>query len=244
MKKLTLFAIFFVTCIAHVLRADTVLIDNFSGSAINNALWRAYAPLGDSQMTEAGGNAVFTQRGILVTQADMPDAIEITGRFAFGAGTYDQFQINLRSDGIIDTPYYNFHNNIYVGFNRRGGDDGNQTGQHNVAIAAGLSTAGVLRDFTFATDVFYDFRIVDTGTKISLYLSDLTNPFLSVDTTERTGNLIGLENRGYVPWFPTTGNEVRLDYIRVRGVPETAPTLALLGVSFLGLAALGRRFVG
>ena len=134
-----------------------------------------------------------------------------------------------------------FQNNIYVGFNRRGGDDGNQTGQHNVAIAAGLNTAGVLGDFTFSSDVFYDFRIIDTGAQITLYLSDLNNPFLSVATSERTGNLMGLENRGYVPWFPTTGNEVRLDYIKVQGVPDTGSTIALLGAALLGLAALRRK---
>lgn len=126
-------------------------------------------------------------------------------------------------------------------FNRRGGDDGDQTGQRNVAIAAGLNTNGVLGNFTFSTDVFYDFRIVDTGSNITLFLSDMTNPFLSVGTSERTGYKIGLENRGVVPWFPTYDNEVKLDYIRVSTVPDGGATVGLFGMCFVGLAILRRK---
>jgi hypothetical protein len=235
------FCLLGVTLVAARLCATPVLTDNFNGTAIDSTLWQASAPLSDSQIGVSGGNAIFTQRGILVSQAAMPNAIEIDGRFAFGGGIYDQFQITLRTDGLIDTPYYNFDNNIYVGFNRQGSDDGSKNGIENIGMAAGWSTPGKVGNFLFQTDVYYDFRIVDTGSKITLYLDDLTNPFMSVDTTERTGNLIGLENRGVVPWFPTFDNQVKLDYITVSTVPDSGTYCGLVGALFVGMALIRRR---
>ena len=140
------------------------------------------------------------------------------------------------------SPYYNFTNNIYVNFSRRGGDDGDKTGQLNVAIAPGWNSLGVIGNFTFSNDVFYDFRIVDTGSNITLFLGDMGNPFLTVDTTERTGYQIGMENRGVVPWFPTYDNQVKLDYIKVSTVPDGGSTVGLLSIVFLGAVALRRMF--
>ena len=87
-----------------VAHSDTLLVDNFNGQAIDTTKWQALAPLSDSQINESGGNANFTQRGILISNDLFPEAIQIDGRFAFTGGSYDQFQIALRTDGNILFP--------------------------------------------------------------------------------------------------------------------------------------------
>ncbi len=221
--------------------AAVILSDNFNGQSVNISIWTPSAPLSDSQIGVSGGTANFFQRGILVTNNSLPNAIDITGRFAFTGGSYDQFQINLRTNGVLLSPYYNFQNNIYVGFNRRGGDDGNQTGLNNLTLAAGVNTPGVLGNFTFLDNVFYDFRVLDTGTSISVFIGDLNNPLLSVNTTERTGNLLGIENRGFVPFFPTYDNAVKLDFIQISTVPDFGSTIGLLTLALLAITALRKR---
>lgn len=237
--------LFVLACVSVALlptaNATVILSDHFNGNAVNTSIWTPSAPLSDSQMSVSGGTANFFQRGILVTNNPLPNAIDITGRFAFTGGSYDQFQINLRSDGVLLSPHYNFQNNIYVGFNRRGGDDGNKTGLNNLTLAAGINTPGVLGNFTFQDNVFYDFRILDTGTNISVFIGDLNSPLLSVNTTERTGNFLGIENRGYVPWFPTYDNAVKLDFIQINSVPDGGSAMGFLVLALIGIGSARTR---
>jgi hypothetical protein len=117
-----------------------------------------------------------------------------------------------------------------VGFNRRGGDDGDQTGINNLYLTGGYNSPTAIANFTFLNDTYYDFKILDDGNSLTLYLVDLNNPILSVVTSERTGYQIGIENRGYVPWWPTYDNEAQLDYISVSTVPEPS-CFALCGLA-------------
>jgi hypothetical protein len=206
-----------------------VFEDSFNGSVFDTSKWQVFAPLPDSSMTISSGNAVFFQRGILITQQNLPTSYIVTGRFAFTGGPYDQFHINLRTDGALMQDWWNFPNDVYVGFNRRYGDPGVE-GQNNVRLQAYGETLG---SFTFINDIFYDFKIIDTGDSITLFLDDLTVPFLFANTTAGSGNKIGIQNRGYVPWFPTSDNQVKLDYITI-SVPEPySLSLLLAGGSVL-----------
>lgn len=215
--KTKLFTFLGLTILA--INSNSQIFDDFNDGTIDSSKWQALAPLPDSQMTETGGNAVFFQRGILITQQDVPTAYEITGRFAFLGGTYDQFQINLRSDATLLSPHFNFTNNIYVCFNRRASDSVGGEGVSNLNLAAGYSTQPAFGSFLFVTGQFYDFKITDDGYTIAVFLENMLNRVVSVNTTERTGNKIGIENRGYVPWFATYDNQVALDYISI--VPES-----------------------
>lgn len=231
--------ILLLACSSQVYGQSTLISDDFNGS-LNTSTWQVLAPLSDSQMTSSGGTAVFLQRGVLVTKADLPAGIEIRGRFAFVGGTYDQFQISLRSDGVLVPPYYPFQNNVYVGLNMRGGDDGNQSGQRNIYLAVGSSPV-VITNFAFVKDVYYDFRIVDDGSRISLYLANATTPIASAVTSDRSGYKIGLENRGYVPFFPLFDNQVKLDSFSVSSL-SPAPTITTQPAAQTSIENLGAAF--
>jgi hypothetical protein len=212
-----------------------ILSDDFNDGVLDTNLWDVLTPLSDSQMTEINGNADFFQRGVLISKQEFTGPYEIQGRFAFTGGSHDLFDIHLRTDGTMNPAYGNFTNNIYVGFHRRGGDDGDKTGLQNLTIVGGsIGLPTVITDFTFAQNTFYDFRIVDSGDNIALYLVDLSNPILSVATSQSEGNKIGIENRGFVPWWPTYDNRVALDYINI--VPEpSSSALLLIPVSYFGV---------
>ena len=225
MRKRTVFSL--LACLGFATCAHAVLFqDDFNDGTLDTGLWEVLAPLSDSKMYEADGNAVFFQRGILVSP-EVPTALQIDGRFKFTGGDHDIFQINLRTGTEPLPPYYQFDNNIYVQFACRGGDDGDQFGQRNVYLASGWNSPPLITSFTFSSDVYYDFRIVDDGSSLSLFLGDFASPLLSVATEERTGNHFSLYNRGYVPWWPTYDNEVKLDYISVTTVPDQASSLTL-----------------
>jgi len=211
-----------------------IINDDFNGTAINTSTWQVLAPMGDSSMTVLGGSAVFFQRGILISNENMPSSYEIEGRFAFTGGSHDCFQINLRTDGALMQDYFNFPNDVYVQFSRRGGDDGDQTGNHNVYIESYGATYG---NYTFNNDAYCDFKIVDTGNLITLYLNDLVTPFLSLNSTAGSGHKIGIENRGYVPWWPTFDNQVKLEFLKVTtSIPEPSSlSLLALGAAVVAL---------
>ncbi len=201
---------------------STILSDDFN--TLNSSVWQILAPLSDSQMTASGGTAVFFQRGVLVTKQDLPVGIEIRGRFAFTGGTYDQFAIGLRSDGAIIAPYFPFHTPVGVQFSRRGGDDGDQTGQRNVYLTTGVGRPAVIANFTFQIGTYYDFRIVDDGYLISVFLNNSTTAIVSGASVEREGYKVAFENRGFVPFFPLFDNQVRLDSLSILAAPAP-PTI-------------------
>ena len=218
--------------------SQVLLTDSFDGSVIDASKWQALAPLSDSSMSVSDGKAVFFQRGILITQQNLPSSYIVEGRFAFTGGLHDNLHINLRTDGTLTQDWFDFSNNVYVQFSRRSGANGDGTGTYNVALRSyphGLWA----NDFTFVNDVYYDFKITDTGNRITVFLNDLQVASLATDwpTGSGSGNKIGLENRGYVPWWPTYDNQVKLDYITI-SVPEPSSLSLLLAG---GAVALARR---
>jgi hypothetical protein len=206
-----------------------LLSDDFN--TLNTSVWQVLAPQSDSRMSASDGKAVFFQRGVLITKQDLPNAIEVRGRFGFFGGTYDQLSIALRSDGTMIPPYYPFQSGVGVQFSRRGGDDGDQTGQRNVALLLGTGRPSVITNFTFAQNTYYDFRVVDDGERLTLYLNNLTTPIASGQVTERGGNKIGMQNRGFVPWWPLFDNQVRLESISITTAPGAvfAPAISSQG---------------
>ncbi len=235
MKRLLLLACF----VTLRLSGQTLLTDDFSGGSLDTGKWQVTAPMADSLMYASAGNAVFFQRGTLISQADFSPGIQITGSFAFTGGVHDGFWIPLRTDGTVLAPHYNFQSNIYVGFNRQGSDNGDKVGIENIYIAAGTAPA-FIGSFSFTQGASYDFKIVDDGTQITLFLADLNSPFGSASTTERDGYKLGLQNRGTVPWFPTTDNEVRLSSFTVTAIPEPSTFAAVAGLLALAIGCRSR----
>lgn len=218
--------------IAQGSRGQTLLRDDFNDGTLDTNVWEVLTPLGDSQMTEVGGNAVFFQRGVLVSKQPIPTAVEVTGRLAFTGNTHDIFVLMLRSDGNLLPPHQQFYNGVYVQFAMRGGDDGDKSGQQNIYLNTGDGQAVNLgvADFLFQPGNYYDFKVVDDGYHVAIFLQDMTTPLLSGNTSYAPGDKLGMQNRGFVPWWPIYDNKTELDYIQI--VPEpTSIALIVFGLA-------------
>jgi hypothetical protein len=204
---------------------------------LDTSTWNTLAPFSDSQMTISDGSATFLNRGILVSQISFPTSIQITGSFEFTGNTDDQFQINLRTDGTLQQPADNFALGTYVSF---GGGDIALNTPNNVKVEDDIYSTVSQTEFTFAADTFYNFQIIDNGNSITLYLSDLTTPLLTLNTTDRQGgavNEIDMENsRGTAGGGPAGENlGVVLDNFSITPIPEPS-IICFLGLSTLLLA--------
>ena len=153
--------------------------------------WQTLTPFCDSQMTISNGSASFLNRGILISKTNFPTSLEIRGSFEFVGNSYDQFQINLRTDGTMFNPAKNFATGTYISF---GGGDAPLNSPNNVKIQDDSGSPVAQTNFTFVLNTFYNFRITDDGNIITLYLNNLTKPFLTLSTTDGAGSLIDMEN--------------------------------------------------
>ena len=68
---------------------------------------------------------------------------------------------------------------------------------NNIGIHDDIGGTVALTNFTFAVSNYYDFRITDDGSNITLYFNDQPTPLLTLASTNRQGgvtNLIDMEN--------------------------------------------------
>ncbi|MEI6702438.1 MAG: PEP-CTERM sorting domain-containing protein [Deltaproteobacteria bacterium] len=214
-----------------------LLNDQFNDSQIDPSTWLMFAPFSDSSMTESGGNAVFTNRGRLLTINSFPTNIDITGRFEFTGNTHDQFYIVTRTDGTATNPWGGIDNGIGFAFAIQ--NDSNNT-SNNIGIArmdwpsgGAVLTTGT---FSLSLNTFYDFRITDDGTNVALYISDLSNPFLTASDSTVFGDKIAMFNREGAGGgsLISAGSVTQLDYVQI--VPEPSSLLLLAattGVMFV-----------
>jgi hypothetical protein len=181
------------------------LHDDFNDTAIDPATWQVSTPFPSSQVTEGNGRVIFVQRGGINTIATFPSGLEVSGRFKF-TGTSDDFGIIIRSDlSFLDTTYYE-RQGIAIGFS-----------QLNNNVNMGAIGQGVLLGIvshTFTNNVDTDFRIVDDGFQIRLYLNNSPNPILTRSSTFRKGYKCAIYNR------EANGTRVELDFITIEGTSE------------------------
>ncbi len=170
---------------------QTVLNDNFSGTAINTNLWTVITACCGSEMYQANDNAVFVNSGKLVSKAQLPAQYVVQGTFQLAGNSYDQFLIAIRSSGAY-VPYQ-LKDGIQIRFQVRSGDQGS-AGVQNIIIVdtSGTSTNA---NFPLEMNTYYPFTIVDTATNVVLYFDGSTTPILTMNTTNRSGNLLGMQNR-------------------------------------------------
>ena len=152
--------------------AQTILSDNFNGSTINSSLWQTSTPFSDSSITEGGGNAIFQNRGRLLSTALLPTYIDVTGSFQFTGNIHDNFEIETRTDGTSSNPYGYFDRGISFGFVIQG-DLGNTANnifidRFNYPTASDIDLAR--GTYALSLNTFYNFRITDDGNNLALYI--------------------------------------------------------------------------
>jgi len=216
-----------------------ILSDDFNDDTIDASIWQASTPFSDSSISESGGNAVFVNRGRILSNASLPTAIEVFGRFSFTGNIHDQFSIATRTNGVTTNQYAEFDLGISFRFQIQN-DLGSTTNNVVIARLSHPDVTPIIAQGTYnlALNTPYDFRIVDDGTNVSLYINDLNTPFLTASDSTSPGDRLGILNREGSGGGSSLsdGSVVQLDYIHV--VPE--PTTLLL-VSIAGVLISSRR---
>lgn len=218
------------------------LYDNFSGNQLNTTNWIANVPYSDSAVIV--NNGLDFQNGGGIITADAQGAFnDITGEFNYAGSSYDQFGVLLRSNGALRFGSYGtFSDGVYVEFNLRSGDQGTFNNNIKIDVPNQQFTA------TYPMDVgsSFNFRIVDTGTEVSVFIGDLTNPILTATTSFAPGDLIAFQNRegagngSYI----SAGSDTHIDFLSIESVPEPATWLgSSLVATLLVACSLWRKIV-
>jgi hypothetical protein len=197
------------------------LFDDFNDSAIDSTKWTTSA-FGSGSITESGGFLNFSERGRVTSVADFPVGLTLEGRFSISGAVYDQFTLVLRTDGTFNNSFGESANGIFVRFNSSQNPD--NFPEISISNIDGSADYTVELQTTLNANSLYDFKIVDTGSSVSVFLGDLVNPALNASTSVRAGNEFSIYNR------ELSGNLSKLDFISATATPEpTSVALLIVG---------------
>jgi hypothetical protein len=169
---------------------QTLISDDFNGTAINTNVWTVIIPFCDSEMYETNGVAVFKNCGTLLSKLTLPSRIQVNGRFLLTNSDFGKFEIYTRTSGATATDGQ-ITNGVQVQFLYQ--TDNGTPGLDTVTI--GNSTTNVSANYPIALNTFYNFQITDDGTNVSVYLQNSSNPILSMPATNHDGALLGMQCR-------------------------------------------------
>ena len=126
--------------------------DEFNTGTVDLNIWTVFAPFSQSQVQAESGRLILVSRGGIATVTDLPNAVEIQGRFKFTGANY-QFRIGLRTDLSTFLPEA-APTGVFVGFRQ---DD----------LTIGIAESGIRfldnRIYPVPSNQDIDFRIVDDG---------------------------------------------------------------------------------
>jgi hypothetical protein len=227
-QTVTLFALVISAAALTPQVTAALVFDDFNGVSIDTGLWQTSNPFGDSSITSSGGNAVFTNRGRLLSVSEFPISLDITGRFTITGSVHDQFKILTRTDGVSTNPFGEFDIGINFYFSNQN-DIGSTSNNIGIARNGYPGSSPIITSGTFGIDIntAYDFRITDDGTNLALYINNLTTPVLTAVDSTVIGNRIGIYNREGSSGGSSisNGSVIKLDYLHA--VPE--PSQAIFG---------------
>lgn len=217
-----------------------VFTDDFNGTTLTTANWTAALPFTDSRTDVGNGSVTLRNRGRLLAKTSFPNAYVVTTRFRLVGSTFDQFAVFLRQGG--STQSGSFNSGVGAYFQIRAGDQG-AAGINNIKIAQ--NNGDVTASYPLAMNTWYDATIEDDGSTIVIKINGVE--VVRRQTSERTGNLIGVQNREGAGGGSSisAGSATEIDYFRVNqsgtssGIPtEPAPRLANISTrGFVGTGA-------
>jgi hypothetical protein len=224
----------------------TLLSDNFPGTSLNTSNWIARTPVPGASVTVDNG-LILADGGDAVTQSGFPETIRIAMSFEFTGTQYDSFALVTRTDGTLVPGSVQFASGIVARF-RMMSDPTDPTGRTdnvdlyvedspNSPVQLGIGTFAMTQDQT------YNIELLENDSTISLFINDLSTPFLTGETTSSYGDLIGLNNRegAAAGSSISEGSQVTVESFSVSTVPDSGQTAAYLGIGVSLLAALACR---
>lgn len=236
----TLLQITFITLFPFIGNAQVLLHDDFSGGAVNASNWAISEPFSDSSVSVASGVLSMANGGGLLSVSEYVTPIEVAFSFAFTGTTHDSFRVYTRVDEFYPNGYALMHG---VGVSFRIQSDGGST-IGNIAIEenGGTLSAGTM---ALTNDTYYDVRLVDTGSDLTLYLDGSSTPFLTASNSSVYGNLVGAFNREGAGNGSaiSAGSISSLEYITVTAIPEPSTYAVILGIVVLLAVSIRRRRV-
>lgn len=188
------------------------LHDNFNGTLINTSLWQISEPFSGASVTESGGNAIFDNRGRLITQRNYPAPFVMTGAFTITGASSDEFKLVIRTDGTFVNGHFGESvNGFMIRFRSSSFFADNEVTIQEIDGTAFSGWTGTLN-----VNTEYQFKIIDDGSNISVFFGDMSSPKATVSSTDSWGSKLAFYNR------EQTGpimHETQLDYIDVTHEP-------------------------
>lgn len=224
MKRILLFLLWTSGALAQF-----AINDQFNGSAIDGSTWVITTPESASSVQASGGAAILTGRGGLVS-VQRGTSCQIVGSFKF-TGDTDRFVVFTRTTGAVDSRWKDIANGLVFRFQQD-----NSTVGIDEWNSATPESGRVLVQATcpLPSNTTINFKIIDTGSTVSLYVNDLTNPIITTTSTFAAGNRIALDNN----W--PSGCRVALDYITVSSLTPVDPCASRVAALLAEITALER----
>ena len=204
MKKAILLS-FSLCCLITNISAQ--LSDDFNDGVLDANKWVVETIWYNSEMYETGGEAVFVNRGDITSKAELPSAVIVEGRVRLSGSDHDLFNIRLRSGATVTES----QNCVIVQFAIRDNDFG-PLGVDNIAIYGSAGGGMVKASYPFVMNTYYNFKVVDNLTNVTVFIGNTNVPVVSLSITNRSGFHIGFNNREGVGSI-SRGSIARLDYI-------------------------------
>jgi len=238
-KMTRLWVVIFFAC--SLARAEVLLTDPFDGTAVDPTRWLMNTSVPGSSVTLVDGSLNLLNRGIITTVGDFASPFRIEGRFKFLNNETSNFYIWLRSTGFGQP-------GIGVKFEMQAEPWNPELRQ--IAISDQTGTPDTWLEYTLilnhstrliSLDTWYNFKVFDSGSEISVYFNDSNDPTLTLATTGSAGSKIAFFNREGAAGGSSIseGGVTRFDSITI-SVPEPS-ALSLLAVGLGGLAMMRRR---
>ena len=221
-------------------KAEILLTDDFGGSSVDSQKWVVSTATPGSSVTVADGYLDLVNRGVITSVRDFSSPIQIEGRFQFLNNATSNFYIWLRSTGLGQP-------GIGIKFEIQAEPWNPELRQISIGDYTGSPetwTENVLiynhSNKIISLDTWYNFKVIDTGSELSLFFNGATSPTLSLSTSGSAGSKVAFFNRegGANGSWISDGGLTRFDSITI-SVPEPSSLSLLLAGGAVLMA--GRR---
>src|SRR5438477_760398 len=222
-------ALFFTVVTTLGLTAHGQLLhDDFNGTSIDTGLWQTSEPFPGSSITESGGDAIFVNRGRLITVGDYPAPVSITGAFSITGASSDEFKLMIRTDGtFVNDQFAESAKGFMVTFRSSSFFASDEVSIQEIGGTAFSGWTGTLN-----LNTEYQFKVVDDGSNISLFLGDLSVPKAALTSSDSFGNKFVFYNREQIG---SIMHQTKLDYVDVK--PQITYTWSTTTTGFAWLNA-------
>ena len=221
-------------------RADSLLTDSFDGDIVDATKWIVNTSVPGSSVSAADGSLNLRNRGVITTVGGYSAPLQIEGRFKFLNNETSNFYIGLRTSGFGQPM-------IGVKFEMQAEPWNSELRQISIADQTGPQNTWVENvlilnnsNRLISIDTWYNFKVLDSGSEVSVYFNGSTDPTLTLATTGSAGSRVSFSNRegAAAGSSISEGGVTRFDYITI-SIPEPS-SLSLLALG--GVLVALRRF--